>query len=296
MPNTDWKNYPSTSSPLSALMLASTLEKLTLSTFPDSMIISLIIRSWWHQKFYSHFNTLACRSGVIPLNSSENGTSELTFEKKNKSGEKKKLVVLLQNWPWLSVSRARNGKHEMSPTAVEKVLVLENTKLLSPADSSSFFLPVISQKFGGSGLRYFLNFHNLSTEKNVPCLHIFFGVQFASAAVEQILGEEFPGKSQIWATEKCTSPGSRLTEQRFPFFTCLTFWPLCEGGWSLSGTRFTFLWKFGLREKGFKQLSSLDKISSPHSLSDVVYCSLFIFYPVSIFIFFSSHLQHISEH
>ena len=128
----------------------------------------------------------------------------------------------------------------MSPTAVEKVLVLENTKLLSPADSSSFFLPVISQKFGGSGLRYFLNFHNLSTEKNVPCLHIFFGVQFASAAVEQILGEEFPGKSQIWATEKCTSPGSRLTEQRFPFFTCLTFWPLCEGGWSLSGTRFSF--------------------------------------------------------
>ena len=129
----------------------------------------------------------------------------------------------------------------MSPTAVEKVLVLENTKLLSPADSSSFFLPVISQKFGGSGLRYFLNFHNLSTEKNVPCLHIFFGVQFASAAVEQILGEEFPGKSQIWATEKCTSPGSRLTEQRFSFFTCLTFWPLCEGGWSLSGARFTFL-------------------------------------------------------
>ena len=183
----------------------------------------------------------------------------------------------------------------MSPTGVEKVLVLENTKLLSP-DDSSFFLPVISQKFGGSGLRYFLNFHNLSTEKNVPCLHIFFGVQFASAAVEQILGEEFPGKSQIWATEKCTSPGSRLTEQRFPFFTCLTFWPLCEGGWSLSGARFTFLWKFGLREKGFKQLSSLDKISSPHSLSDVVYCSLFIFYPVSIFIFFSSHLQHISEH
>ena len=139
------------------------------------------------------------------------------------------------------MSRARNGKHEMSPTAVEKVLVLENTKVLSPADSSSFFLPVISQKFGGSGLRYFLNFHNLSTEKNGPCLHIFFGVQFASAAVEQILGEEFPGKSQIWATEKCTSPGSRLTEQRFPFFTCLTFWPLCEGGWSLSGTRFTFL-------------------------------------------------------
>ena len=99
---------------------------------------------------------------------------------------------------------------------------------------------MISQKFGGSGLRYFLNFHNLSTEKNVPCLHIFFGVQFASAAVEQILGEEFPGKSQIWATEKCTSPGSRLTEQRFSFFTCLTFWPLCEGGWSLSGTRFSF--------------------------------------------------------
>ena len=57
-----------------------------------------------------------------------------------------------------------------------------------------------------------------------------------------------------------------------------------------------FCERVGLREKGFKQLPSLDKISSLHSHSDVVYCSLFIFYPVSIFIFFSSHLQHISEH
>ena len=95
---------------------------------------------------------------------------------------------------WPCPCQGHKMEHEMSTPVGEKVL--GKYKLLSP--DFRFFLPMISQQFGGSGSRYTLSFPNLSIWKNDPCpkllsLHIFFGVQFASGA--GILGEEFLGKS-----------------------------------------------------------------------------------------------------
>ena len=63
-------------------------------------------------------------------------------------------------------------EHEMSSAAKEKVL--GKYKLLSP--DFRFFLPMISQKFGGSGSRYILSFPNLSNEKVHNKEHLFLNV------------------------------------------------------------------------------------------------------------------------